>query len=177
MEDGRLTDSTGRTVSFENTLLIMTSNAGTGMRSNGIGFNRDGYDALEKKVNNAVREIFRPEFLNRVDEIIVFEELTKEQLAQILEIMLRQVSQDVQEKGMSIIFDDKAKTFLIEKGFDQKFGARPLRKTIQRHIEDELSELYLSGKIKEGCTIQVTEQEGKIAMMVAHIPVVQSVKG
>lgn len=177
MEDGRLTDSTGRTVSFENTLLIMTSNAGTGLRSNGIGFNRDGYEALEKKVNNAVREIFRPEFLNRVDEVIVFEELSREQLGQILEIMLRQVTQDVQEKGMSIYFDDKAKAFLIDKGFDQKFGARPLRKTIQRHIEDELSELYLSGKIKEGCSIQVTEQEGKIVMMVAHIPVIQPING
>ncbi len=177
MEDGRLTDSTGRTVGFENTLLIMTSNAGTGLRTNGIGFNRDGYEALEKKVNNAVREIFRPEFLNRVDEVIVFEELSREQLGQILEIMLGQVTQDVKEKGMSIFFDNKAKAFLIEKGFDQKFGARPLRKTIQRHIEDELSELFLSGKIREGCTIQVTEQEGKIAMMVAHIPVVQPVNG
>ena len=98
MEDGRLTDSTGRTVSFENTILIMTSNAGTNIKSNGIRFNNDGYEALEKKVNNAIREIFRPEFLNRVDEIIVFEQLTREQLAQILEIMLNQVTQDVKKR-------------------------------------------------------------------------------
>ncbi len=174
MEDGRLTDSTGRTVSFENTIIIMTSNAGTGLRTNGIGFNRDGYDALEKKVNNAVREIFRPEFLNRVDEIIVFEELSREQLGQILEIMLKQVTQDVQEKGMTITFDDSAKNLLIEKGFDTKFGARPLRKTIQRHIEDELSELFLSGKIKMGSTIKVTVEEGKIVMIIAQIPALQA---
>ena len=171
MEDGRLTDSTGRTVSFENTIIIMTSNAGTSLRGNGIGFNKDGYEALEKKVNDAVREIFRPEFLNRVDEVIVFEELTREQLSQILEIMLRQVSQDVEEKGMAIFFDDAAKTFLMEKGFDAKFGARPLRKTIQRHIEDELAELFLSGKIKEGSSIEVTAEDGKIVMHIAQLPV------
>ena len=174
MEDGRLTDSTGRTVNFENTIIIMTSNAGTGLRTNGIGFNRDGYEALEKKVNNAVREIFRPEFLNRVDEVIVFEELSREQLGQILEIMLKQVTQDVQEKGMVITFDEAAKAYLIEKGFDTKFGARPLRKTIQRHIEDELSELFLSGKLKAGSTIQVTVEDGKIVMIIAQIPAIQA---
>ena len=173
MEDGRLTDSTGRTVSFENTILIMTSNAGTSLKSNGIGFNNDGYEALEKKVNNAMREIFRPEFLNRVDEIIVFEPLTREQLAQILDIMLDQITQDVKEKGMSISFDDKAKEFLIEKGYDEKYGARPLRKTIQRHIEDELSELYLAGKIHEGSSIQVSVEDGKITMFVVDLPVLK----
>ncbi|MGI6123607.1 MAG: ATP-dependent Clp protease ATP-binding subunit [Acetivibrionales bacterium] len=176
MEDGRLTDSTGRTVGFENTILIMTSNAGTGLKSNGIGFNKDGYEALEKKVNNAVREIFRPEFLNRVDEVIVFEQLSREQLAQILEIMLNQVAQDVKEKGMSIVFDDKAKDFLMEKGFDEKYGARPLRKTIQRHIEDELSELFLSGKIREGSSIQVSVEAGKIAMIVVDLPILKHAK-
>jgi len=173
MEDGRLTDSTGRTVSFENTILIMTSNAGTSLKSNGIGFNNDGYEALEKKVNNAMREIFRPEFLNRVDEIIVFEPLTRSQLAQILDIMLDKITQDVKEKGMSISFDDKAKEFLIEKGYDEKYGARPLRKTIQRHIEDELSELYLAGKIREGSSIQVSVEDGKITMLVVNLPMLK----
>ena len=171
MEDGRLTDSTGRTVGFENTILIMTSNAGTGLRTNGIGFNRDGYDALEKKVNQAVKEILKPEFLNRVDEVIVFEELSREQLYKILGIMLEQVSKDIVEKGMSITFDEKSKAFLLEKGFDTKFGARPLRKTIQRHIEDELSELFLRGKLREGCYITVSEEDGKIVMAVNEIPV------
>jgi len=170
MEDGRLTDSNGRTVSFENTILIMTSNAGTSLRSNGIGFNRDGYEALEKKVNNAIRETFRPEFLNRVDEIIVFEELTREQLEKILDIMLKDIIRDVQEKGMAITFDDKAKAFLLEKGYDSKYGARPLRKTIQRYIEDELSELYLAGKISKGSSIHVTCEDGKISMLIAELP-------
>jgi ATP-dependent Clp protease ATP-binding subunit ClpE len=156
MEDGRLTDSTGRTVGFENTIIIMTSNAGTSLRTNGIGFNREGYEALEKKVNDAVRETFRPEFMNRVDEVIVFEELNRGQLTQILDIMLKQVASDIEEKGMKITVDEKAKAFLLEKGFDAKFGARPLRKTIQRYVEDELSELFLAGKIKEGSTIQVS---------------------
>ncbi|HHU89458.1 MAG TPA: ATP-dependent Clp protease ATP-binding subunit [Clostridiaceae bacterium] len=173
MEDGRLTDSTGRTVGFENTVLIMTSNAGTSLKSSGIGFNNDGYEALEKKVNNAIREIFRPEFINRVDEIIVFEQLTRQQLAQILEIMLNQVMQDVKEKGMSITFDNKAKEFLLEKGYDEKYGARPLRKTIQRHIEDELSELFLAGKIREGSSIQVSVEDGKISMIVVDLPMLQ----
>ncbi len=173
MEDGRLTDSNGRTVGFENTILIMTSNAGTGLKTNGIGFNKDGYEALEKKVNNAVREIFRPEFLNRVDEVIVFEQLSREQLAQILEIMLNQVSQDAKDKGMNIIFNDKAKELLMDKGFDEKFGARPLRKAIQRNIEDELSELFLSGKIREGSNIQVSAENGKITMIVVNLPIIK----
>ncbi len=171
MEDGRLTDSNGRTVGFENTILIMTSNAGTGQRTNGIGFNKDSYDALEKKVNNSIREIFRPEFLNRVDEVIVFEELNKEQLGMILEIMLAQVANDVKDKGMTIAFDEKAKEFLIEKGFDTKYGARPLRKTIQRHVEDELSELFLAGKIRNGSGIQVSAEDGKISMIVVDLPI------
>jgi ATP-dependent Clp protease ATP-binding subunit ClpE len=165
MEDGRLTDSTGRTVGFENTIIIMTSNAGTGLRSNGIGFNREGYEALEKKVNNAIREIFRPEFLNRVDEIIMFEELSRDQLGQIAEIMLREVEGDVREKGMHITFDAEVKSFLIDKGFDPKYGARPLRKTIQRYVEDELSEMYLSGQIKEGAAIHARLEEIRSPMM------------
>ncbi len=170
MEDGRLTDSTGRTVGFENTIIIMTSNAGTGLRSNGIGFNREGYEALEKKVNNAIREIFRPEFLNRVDEIIMFEELSRDQLGQIAEIMLREVEGDVREKGMHITFDAEVKSFLIDKGFDPKYGARPLRKTIQRYVEDELSEMYLSGQIKEGAAIHARLEGDKIAYDVDYLP-------
>ena len=174
MEDGRLTDNNGRTVNFENTILIMTSNAGTSLRANGIGFNRDSYDALEKKVNNAIRELFRPEFLNRVDEIIVFEELTREQIGKILDIMLEKVIKDVKEKGITVTFDDKAKEFLIEKGFDSKYGARPLRKTIQRHVEDELSELFLSGKIRKGSAVHVSAENGRISMIVVDLPVLNS---
>jgi len=177
MEDGRLTDSHGRTVNFENTILIMTSNAGTSQKANGIGFNRDGHEALEEKVRNAVKEIFRPEFLNRVDEIIVFEELNREQLRKILDIMLDEVARDVKEQGMTITFDDKAKEFLLEKGYDAKYGARPLRKTVQRYIEDELSELYLSGRIGAGSFIHATCEDGKISMIITQIPQLETANG
>lgn len=170
MEDGRLTDSTGRTVGFENTILIMTSNAGTSMKSSGIGFNKAGYDALREKVNNAIKETFRPEFLNRVDEVVVFDELTREQLGMIADIILGEVEGDVLEKGMRISFDSDVKAFLIEKGYDPKYGARPLRKTIQRYIEDELSELFLSGAIREGCNIRAVMEDGKIRFHAEYLP-------
>ncbi|SHI51670.1 ATP-dependent Clp protease ATP-binding subunit [Thermoclostridium caenicola] len=170
MEDGRLTDSTGRTVNFENTLLIMTSNAGTNYRIGNIGFNREGYDALKDRVNQAIKEIFRPEFLNRVDEIVVFEQLTRDQLSRIADLMLKEVENDVRAKGMHITFSEEVKAFLIDKGFDPKYGARPLRKTIQRHIEDELAEMFLAGRIREGCTIETVMEDGKIAFRITHLP-------
>lgn len=170
MEDGRLTDSTGRTVGFENTLLIMTSNAGTNYKIGNIGFNREGYDALKERVNQAVKEIFRPEFLNRVDEVVVFDQLTRDQLSRIADIMLKEVEDDVRTKGMQITFSDEVKAFLIEKGYDPKYGARPLRKTIQRHVEDELAEMFLSGRIREGCSIAAEIADGKIVFQVACLP-------
>lgn len=170
MEDGRLTDSMGRTVSFENTLLIMTSNAGTGYRTGSIGFNKEGYEELKESVEKAVREIFRPEFLNRVDEIVVFDRLTREQLRQIADIMLREVEKDVRAKGMNITFGDDVKEFLIDKGFDPKYGARPLRKTIQRYIEDELAEMFLQGRIREGFSIIASMDGQKVRFEVTSPP-------
>jgi len=170
MEDGRLTDSMGRTVNFENTLLIMTSNAGTGFRAGSIGFNQEGYDVLKERVDKAVKDTFRHEFLNRVDEIVVFDRLTREQLRQIADIMLREVENDVREKGMSITFGDDVREFLIDKGFDPKYGARPLRKTIQRLIEDELAEMFLSGRIREGCGIEASMNGNKVGFTVSSLP-------
>jgi len=170
MEDGRLTDSMGRTVNFENTLLIMTSNAGTGFKAGSIGFNQEGYDVLKERVDKAVKETFRPEFLNRVDEIVVFERLTRDQLRQIADIMLREVEKDVRDKGMHITFSDEVKEFLIDKGFDPKYGARPLRKTIQRHIEDEMAEMFLAGRIGEGSGIEVSMDGNKVRFSVSSLP-------
>jgi ATP-dependent Clp protease ATP-binding subunit ClpE len=135
LEDGRLTDSHGRVVSFENTILIMTSNAGTSMNSNGIGFNNDGYKALEVKVRSVLKETFRPEFLNRIDEIIVFTELSKQELKQIVELMLNEVREDVEDKGMAVSISDAVIDYILEKGYDVKYGARPLRRTIQRLLK------------------------------------------
>ena len=165
LEDGRLTDSQGRVVSFENTVVIMTSNAGTTLKSSGIGFGQDQYKNLEGKVKEVLREIFRPEFLNRLDEVIVFTELNKEELKQIIELMLKEIIQDVKDKGMTIEITDTAKEFILEKGYDSKYGARPLRRTIQKYIEDELSELYLKGVYKEGSNIIVDSLDDKIILL------------
>jgi len=155
MEDGRLTDSQGRTVGFENTIIIMTSNAGTSNRAYSIGYNNENNIALEKQVMDAVKNTFRPEFLNRVDDIIVFEELTKEQLNKIVDMMIEEVRRNALEKGIDINVSQKAKDALVEKGYSAKYGARPLRKKIQQYIEDELAEKYLKGEISSGSVVSV----------------------
>lgn len=162
LEDGRLTDSHGRVVNFENTVLIMTSNAGTSLKSNNIGFGNDEYRAMENKVRDVLKETFRPEFLNRIDDIIVFTQLNKEELKQIVELMLKEVREEVESKGMSISITDAAKEFILEKGYDLKYGARPLRRTIQRYIEDELTELFLRGKYSMGSNVEVDCKDGSI---------------
>jgi len=161
-EDGRLTDSHGRVVNFENTIVIMTSNAGTSLKASGIGFNSDGYKALESRIMDVMKETFRPEFLNRLDEIIVFTELNKEELKQIVELMLKEVTAEVGAKGMTISVTEAAKDFILEKGYDAKYGARPLRRTIQKYIEDELSELFLKGRYKPGSNITVDAEDENI---------------
>jgi len=162
LDDGRLTDSQGRVVNFENTVIIMTSNAGTSLKSNEIGFSNDEYKALKNKVMESLKEIFRPEFLNRVDEIIVFTELEKDQLRDILELMLKEVEGEVKVKGMTIELSSEVKEFLIEQGYNVKFGARPMRRAIQNYIEDEIAELYLKGLIGKGNKIRVVMVNGKV---------------
>jgi ATP-dependent Clp protease ATP-binding subunit ClpA len=162
LEDGRATDSHGRTVSFENTVLIMTSNAGTSLKASGIGFANDSYIALENKIKDVLKETFRPEFLNRIDEIIIFNELRQQELRQIVDLMLKDVVEEVENKNMNISFSDEVKKFILEKGYDPKYGARPLRRTIQKYIEDELTDLYLKGVYKEGSTIEVDVENGSV---------------
>lgn len=164
LEDGRLTDSQGRTVSFENTVIIMTSNAGTNFKSDGIGFGKDGYTALESRVKEALKEVFRPEFLNRVDDTIVFKSLTKEELYKIMDLMLQEVKDEVKEKKITLEISDEVKDFILEKGYDKKYGARPLRRAIQRYIEDEIAEQYLQKKFRDGDNIKVRVEEGKIKL-------------
>ena len=154
LDDGRLTDSQGRTVNFENTVIIMTSNAGTSLKANGIGFTGDGKASAEEHAKDALKTIFRPEFLNRVDEIIVFNSLSRENLKNIARIMMQDISSECQEKGIQLEVTDKVYNYLAENGYNEKYGARPLRHLIQRKIEDELSELFLVGKIREGSTVK-----------------------
>ena len=147
LDDGRLTDSHGRLVSFENAIIIMTSNAGTTLKANAFGFGAEGYVALENRVQTVLKEMFRPEFLNRVDEIVVFEELSREQIRQIVDLMLKEVQDHMSAKQLKLIVTDEVCDYLAEKGYDPKYGARPLRKTIQRLLEDPLADLVLSGKL------------------------------
>ena len=153
LDDGRLTDSQGNTVSFENTIIIMTSNAGSNQNNNSIGFARQTVD--KNKILDNLKQVFRPEFLNRVDEIVVFESLLKEQLLQITDLMLKDTYKALNDKNITLTVTDAAKEFLLEKGTNLKFGARPLRRAIQRHLEDELSEKILRGELSDGNSVKV----------------------
>ncbi|QZY56404.1 ATP-dependent Clp protease ATP-binding subunit [Crassaminicella profunda] len=164
LEDGRLTDSQGRTVFFENTVIVMTSNAGTNFKSNSIGFAKSTYNALENRVKDALRETFRPEFLNRVDETIIFTHLSKDELRKIIDLMLKEVMEEAKEKEIMIEVSDEVKDFILEKGYDEKYGARPLRRTIQKYIEDEIAEKYLLGKIKEGSNVEIELKDEAVAV-------------
>ena len=153
LDDGKLTDSQGNSVSFSNTIIIMTSNAGSNTNSNSIGF---GKQTLDKgKVLDKLKDVFRPEFLNRVDEIISFDPLTKEQLLQIVDLMLEDTKKALKEKDITMSISPKAKDFILEKGTDIKFGARPLRRAIQRYIEDELSEMILRNTLQDGQNVKI----------------------
>jgi ATP-dependent Clp protease ATP-binding subunit ClpC len=162
LEDGRLTDSQGRTVHFENTVIVMTSNAGTSLKSNGIGFAKNDYNSLANKVKDALKETFRPEFMNRVDEVVIFTELSREELRQIVDLMIKEVISEAKDKNITINISDEVKEFLLNEGYDIKYGARPLRRTIQRYIEDEMAELYLKRVYHDGETINIVFENGKV---------------
>ncbi|KOA21495.1 ATP-dependent Clp protease ATP-binding subunit ClpC [Clostridium homopropionicum DSM 5847] len=164
LEDGRLTDSQGRTVYFDNTVIIMTSNAGTNFKSSSIGFAKDDYSELEKQVKDALKEVFRPEFLNRVDETIVFKSLTKEELYKIMDLMLKEVIEEVGTKKLTLDISDEVKEFILKVGYDKKYGARPLRRAIQKYIEDEIAEQYLQKKFIDGDKITVKLIDNKVVL-------------
>ena len=155
LDDGRLTDSQGNVVSFSNTIIIMTSNAGSNLNTNSIGFNNNNSFNKSKVIDN-LKDVFRPEFLNRVDEIVSFNSLTKEQLLQIVDLMLKDTIKALSEKDIKFEISEEAKKFILDKGTDIKFGARPLRRAIQRYIEDELSELILKGELIDGQTVKIS---------------------
>ena len=160
LDDGKLTDSQGNTVSFSNTIIIMTSNAGSNSNINSIGFGKQSID--KNKIMDSLKELFRPEFLNRVDEIIQFDSLTKEQLLKIVDLMLENTRKALNEKDITMDITKKAKNYLLEKGTDIKFGARPLRRAIQRYIEDELSEMILRSQLLDGQTVKVDFENDKL---------------
>ncbi len=166
LEDGRLTDSHGKKANFDNAVIVMTSNVGTQYKSSTIGFGRRGYEEIEAKIREQLRETFRPEFLNRIDEIIVFDKLKKEELYQIIDLMLEEVLEGVKDKGMTLELTNEVKDYILEKGYDDRYGARPLRRTIQRYVEDEIAEKYLQGKLQEGSHIKMLLADKKIKVKI-----------
>ncbi len=169
LEDGQLTDTHGRKVDFKNTVVIMTSNVGANFieKQSTLGFktqldDKEDYQNMKDKVMGELRKTFRPEFLNRLDEIIVFHALNKEHIKQIVDLMLDELRKRLNDKEIEIKVSDNAKMLLAEDGFDSQFGARPLRRSIQRLLENPISEKILDGSITEGVTIQVDEVEGEL---------------
>ena len=172
LEDGRLTDGQGRVVDFKNTVLIFTSNLGTGDISKAVGMGFSGvgetdeegrYERMKSKVNDELKKHFRPEFLNRIDDIVVFHQLTQDQIIQMVDLLVNRVGIALRAKDMDIELTDKAKKLLAKRGFDPILGARPLRRTIQREIEDQLSEKILYGEVAAGelVTVDVENWDGE----------------
>ena len=160
LDDGRLTDSQGNTVSFENTIIIMTSNAGSNINTNSIGFGATS-EANKNRTLSALKDIFRPEFLNRIDEIVVFDSLTSEQLMKIVELMLFDTQKVLNDRNIKLLIDTDVKNYLLEKGTDVKYGARPLRRAVQRYIEDELVDMILRGDLQNGEQVEATMDKEK----------------
>ena len=153
LDDGKLTDSQGNTVNFENTIIIMTSNAGSNLNTNSIGFGKQSVD--NGKINSALKELFRPEFLNRVDEIVTFDSLTSDELLQIIDLLLKHTDEALANKDIKLSVTASAKKYVLEKGTDLKYGARPLRRAIQKYIEDEIAEMLLRSEVMPGQTVKV----------------------
>ena len=160
LDDGKLTDSQGNTVNFSNTIIIMTSNAGSNLNTNSIGFGKE--TVSKDKIQDSLKDTFRPEFLNRVDEIVVFDSLTEEQLLEIVDLMLTDTVKALNEKNMNLNVSYDAKKFILSKGTDLKFGARPLRRAIQKYIEDEISEKILRSEILDGQSISVNLKDNTL---------------
>eukprot|EP01023_Acetabularia_acetabulum_P042422 TRINITY_DN418_c1_g1_i5.p3 TRINITY_DN418_c1_g1~~TRINITY_DN418_c1_g1_i5.p3 ORF type:complete len:199 (-),score=63.31 TRINITY_DN418_c1_g1_i5:105-701(-) len=175
LEDGRLTDSKGRTVDFKNTLLIMTSNVGSSViekGGGGLGFQLDAdeedssYNRIKTLVNEELKQYFRPEFLNRVDEIIVFRQLTKAEVKQIADIMLKDVFNRALEKEIKINITERFKDRIVDEGYNPSYGARPLRRAIMRLVEDTMAEKMLAGDVVAGDSIILdVDAEGAVTVL------------
>jgi len=178
LEDGRLTDSQGRTVDFKNTIIIMTSNVGARLiteKQSSLGFNSENENAEESEkkdikelVTGELRKVFRPEFLNRVDDIIVFNKLNKDEIKQIAVKMLKTLENRLDKMNIKISFTDNAVSEIVDKGFDENYGARPLRRAIQNEIEDPLSEQMLEGKVKDGAVVTCDFADGQFTFTTAN---------
>ncbi len=168
LEEGKLTDNTGRVIDFRNTIILLTSNVGseTLKKNNVIGFGASkdefSYEKMKEKTLDEAKKAFRPEFLNRLDDVIVFRQLTKPDLITILDLEATKVMERLKHKNIQLVLDDKAKDFLLEKGFDPQYGARPMRRSVEKHLEDPLAEELLRGNLNPGEPVQVSMAEGKL---------------
>lgn len=163
LDDGRITDSHGKTVSFENTIIIMTSNAGSDQQANVVGFNEEE-EATNLKVERALKEIFRPEFLNRVDEVVIFHELKKDELLQIIDLMLEDLKEGLKEKNISLAVEDAVKEHILEKSYQKAYGARPMRRYIERNLEDGLASRMIGGELPDGAKVIAYLEDGEIRL-------------
>ncbi|HOB33518.1 MAG TPA: AAA family ATPase, partial [Verrucomicrobiota bacterium] len=168
LEEGKLTDNVGRTVNFRNTIILMTSNVGsdTIRRQSTLGFSpitdESSYERMRERILEEAKKTFRPEFLNRLDDVIVFRSLTKPDLIQILDLELAKVMQRLKARNIDLQLDEKAKDFLVERGYDPQYGARPMRRAVERFLEDPLAEEILRGTLHDGEPIQVTVDNDKL---------------
>jgi ATP-dependent Clp protease ATP-binding subunit ClpC len=168
LEEGKLTDNVGRVVNFRNTVILMTSNVGaeTIKKNATMGFSpisdQNSYEKMREKIMDEAKRQFRPEFLNRLDDVIVFRSLTKPDLIQILDLEIQKVMERLKGKNLKLNLDDKAKDFLVDKGYDPTYGARPMRRAVERFLEDPLAEELLKGNLHEGEPVQVTVEDGKL---------------
>jgi len=177
LDDGHITDAQGRKIDFKNTVIIMTSNAGAeniiSPKRLGFGAAADekaDYKLMKDRVMEEVKKLFKPEFINRIDEIIVFHPLNKTHMKDIVTIMMKDIMKRTSEQmGITIEIDETAKDYLIQKGYDEKYGARPLRRTIQSSLEDKLAEEILSGTVKTGDTVMITAGEEGLKFSVGEL--------
>ena len=176
LEDGKITDSLGRKIDFRNTIIIMTSNVGaeTLRKQTTMGFGatkplgEHEYEAMRDRLMDEAKKTFKPEFINRLDDIIVFHQLSKLDLMKIVDLEVDKVLVRVKAKEVHIELAETAKEFLIEKGYDPMYGARPMRRAVERYLEDPLAEELLRGNVKAGDTVRVAATDGKIAFQVAE---------
>jgi ATP-dependent Clp protease ATP-binding subunit ClpC len=172
LDEGKLTDSLGRTVDFRNTVILMTSNLGAELlrKQSSLGFTTadadTSYEGMKAKLLDSLKKAFKPEFLNRVDDIIVFRNLTRDELMAIIDLELHQMLKRLEERGITITLDQPAKAFILEKGYNPMYGARPIRRALEHHIEDHLSEEILQGKIGDGDDVQVTVADDALRFVV-----------
>jgi len=176
LEEGKLTDNVGRVVSFRNTIILMTSNVGAELikKNSTLGFtpikDETSYEHMRDKIMEEAKRLFRPEFLNRLDDVIVFRSLTKPDLVKILDLEVAKVMERLKHKKLQLVLDEKAKDFLVEKGYDPTYGARPMRRGVERFLEDPLAEEILKGNLHEGDPVQVTVGESQKLMFTQSSP-------